>query len=184
MKKSTISAAILTLLTAMCGSTVAEEIKEGDVLQALTNLHPDPGKRLVYTVNYQQAGLIPACAEIKVTDMGRKRMEFEYQGLTYRLDYEGHTKKAGISFQQAAQTYFGPACDKAKMDGLSDTDKEGIKAGMAKVGMTKDGVYFAMGRPPYHANPTMDANEWMYWRNRFARRAITFNSEGTVSGIR
>ena len=165
-------------------ATFAEDIKKGDVLQTLTNLHPDTTKRLIYTVNYQLEGLIPACTEVKVKSMSGKRMEFEYNGVEYKLDYERNIKGAGISFQEAAQSMFGPKCDSAKMASLSEVDQQGIKAGTARVGMTKDGVYFAMGRPPFHANPSLDGNEWMYWRNRFGRRAVEFDDKGIVTGIR
>ena len=182
--RSFISTICLVILSTNASTVFAEDIKKGDTLQALTNLHPDNTKRLLYTINYQQEGLIPVCAEITVKKISRKRMVFDYQGMEYSLNYEKHTKNSGISFQQAAQDFFGPKCDSKKIASLSKTDQEGIKAGTARVGMSRDGVYFAMGRPPLHANPNLDGNEWMYWRNRFGRRAIEFNNEGKVSGIR
>lgn len=185
MKKVALLSALAVIIGLTGAPAQAEDvIKRGDVLQTLTNLHPDNTKRLLYTVNYQQPGLIPVCSEITVTDISGKRMEFTYKGVEYKLDYERNTKGAGVSFQEAAQTMFGPACDQAKIDSLSETDKEGIKYGEPQIGMTRDGIYFAMGRPPIHANPNLDSFEWMYWRNRFARRAIEFNDEGVVVGMR
>lgn len=164
----------------------AEEnrIESGDKLQLLSNLHPDENRRLLYTLNYQQGGLIRACEEVTVVRVTRKKMNFDYQGVTYEIAYEGHSKKAGISFQEALHTFFGKSCDTEKMASLSDIDREGIRRGIAKLGMSKDGVLFAMGRPPYHATPRLDSDYWLYWRNRYGKRGIEFDSDGRVSGIR
>jgi len=162
----------------------AAAIKPGDKLQALSNMHPDNQKNLLYTLNYQLTGvMIPVCAEIVVTKMGSKEMEFTYQGAEYTLAYEGFTKKAGVSFEKAVLTYFGPACDKAKMQKLGAVDQEGIRLGRAKEGMTRDGVLFAMGRPPVHVNPDLNAPEYRYWKNRFATQLIEFDASGKVSAI-
>jgi len=162
----------------------AGAIKPGDKLQALANLHPDNQKNLLYTLNYQLPGvMIPVCAEIVVTRMGNKEMEFTYQGAEYTLAYEGFTKKAGVSFEKAVLTYFGNACDKAGMQKLGAADQDGIKVGRAKVGMTREGVLFAMGRPPIHVNPDLNAPEYRYWKNRFATQLVEFDASGKVSAV-
>jgi len=169
--------------TALAAKSTAA-IKPGDKLQALANLHPDNQKNLLYTLNYQLPGvMIPVCSEIVVSKFGSKEMKFTYQGAEYTIAYEGFTKKAGVSFEKAVLTYFGPACDKAKMDKLGTVDQEGIKVGRAKVGMTRDGVLFAMGRPPVHVNPDLNAPEYRYWKNRFATTLIEFDSSGKVSNV-
>jgi len=158
-------------------------INVGDKLQALANLHPDMNKHLLYTLNYQLPGLIPACSEVTVTKISKKAMAFTHQGLEYQIAYDGFTKDAGVSFEQAVLTYFGPACDKAKMQKLGTDDQDGIRTGRPKVGMTRDGVLFAMGRPPVHANPDLNAAQFRYWRNRFATQVIEFDAKGKVSNI-
>jgi len=70
------------------------------------------------------------------------------------------------------------------MKSLSKIDQEGIASGRAQADMTREGVLFAMGRPPFHANPSLDAPEWLYWRNRFVRTAVQFDEKGIVINIR
>lgn len=159
------------------------EIKKGDKLQALANLHPDMQKHLLYTLNYQLPGLIPVCADVVVTEVGKKKMGFTWQGQEFEIVYEGFTEKAGVSFQQAVQNYFGPACDQAKLKSLGKVDQEGIRTGHPQAGMTREGVLFAMGRPPVHANADLNAAEWNYWKNRYVRMIVSFDSSGKVSGI-
>ena len=158
-------------------------LKKGDKLQTLANLHPDMNKRLLYTLNYQLPGVIPVCSEVTVTKMGSKEMSFTWQGVDYDITYEAFTKGAGVSFEQAVLTYFGPACDRARMQNLGAADQDRIHLGKAKVGMTRDGVLFAMDRPPVHANPDLSVTEWRYWKNRYATELITFDSSGKVSEI-
>ncbi len=160
------------------------EIRKGDTLQTLSNIHPDMVKRVWYTMNYQQSGLIPACEEIIVKKISRKRMVFTWEGIQYTVAYDKHTKKSGVSFQQAISTYFGPKCDQDKINKLSGANKEGFETGVPLIGMTREAVIYAMGRPPFHANPNIKSRSWMYWRNKFARRSVTFDSKGIVKEIR
>jgi hypothetical protein len=159
-------------------------IKKGDKFQTLGNLHPDSDRHRLYTLNYQLPALIPVCSEVTVTKVASKEISFTWQGTEYEIKYDNFTKEAGVSFDQAFRTYFGPACDKAKMEKLGAPDQEGIRLGRAKVGMTRDGVLFAMGRPPVHANPDLTAAEWRYWRNRYGTQLITFDSSDKVTEIR
>ena len=160
------------------------DIQKGDKVQTIANLHPDMQRKVLYTLNYQLPGLIPVCSEITVVKASRKGAVVQYNGQEFEIAYDGFTKGAGVSFQQALESiYFGKACDKAKMQKLGKADQDGIKSGQPKVGMTRDGVLFAMGRPPFHANPDLTASEWRYWRNRFSQMVITFGDDGKVASI-
>jgi hypothetical protein len=175
---------MLAVTAVICSTAVsAAEIKKGDKLQTLINLHPDMNKRKLYTMNYQLGAIIPVCTDVTVKSVSGKKLSFDFQGVDYTLEYDKHTSGAGVSFQEAAQQFFGPACDKAKMNSLSQVDKDGIQSGTARIGMSKDGVLFAMGRPPKHATPSLDNTTWMYWQNRYGKQAIEFDSKGKVTKI-
>lgn len=175
--------ALLTL--SFISSVCFADFKKGDKIQTLSALHPDSAKQLLYTLNYQLQGMvIPPCTEVTVTDVSKSKMKFDWNGVEMTVKSEKHTKKAGVSFQQALSNYFGESCDKAKLDSLSKIDKEGIRLGIVKNGMTKDGVLFAMGRPPIHANPDLSMPTWTYWINRWKRKLIDFNEDGVVVGTR
>ena len=49
--------------------------------------------------------------------------------------------------------------------------------------MTKQGVLNAIGYPPAHVTPTTDLNTWVYWKNRFNKMNVLFNSQGLVESI-
>lgn len=183
--RSVLSAiAALTCLASATPALAGGDIKKGDKLQTLANLHPDMQRHLLYTLNYQLPGLIPVCSDVTITEVHDKKLAFLYEGTKFELEYDSFSKNAGISFQKAAQTFLGPACDKAKMQSLGKIDQDGIQSGHPHVGMTREGVLFAMGRPPYHANMNLETNEWMYWRNRYGKLAVDFGDDGKVSNIR
>lgn len=177
---STLLAAALLLGTQYASA----EFEKGDSLQTLVNLHPDPERKTLSVVNYQLSGdLIPACTDIQVTKVNRKRLHFTVDGQEYVMEYDRNIRKAGIAFQDALAGFFGASCDKAKINSLSQKDKDGIERGTASVGMTKDGVLIAMGPPPQHATESLDANQWMYWINRFNRQRIEFDDKGVVTAV-
>jgi hypothetical protein len=65
---------------------------------------------------------------------------------------------------------------------LSPIDVRGIREGQVYEGMTKKGVVFAIGYPPRHANPTLAANRWLYWKTRHNKIAIYFE-DGLVNHV-
>jgi hypothetical protein len=170
------------LAAAWAVSAGAADISAGDKLQTLSNLHPD--KNVIHSINYQLPGRIPVCADITVKKVSKSAMVFEYSGAEYEFVLDKHTKGAGITLQDAARAYFGPKCDEAKMKSLSKVDQDGIATSRAQVGMTREGVLFALGRPPFHANPSLDSPEWLYWRNRFGKLAVQFDEQGKVVSVR
>ncbi len=166
-------------------ATAHAEFKKGDQVQTLVNLHPDPSRHLLYTMNYQLPGLvIPPCTTVTITKIKDKVMKFKWNDLEYSMVWDKYTKAAGKTVPAIAEDFFGPACDKVKLDKLSAADKAGVKSGMPAVGMSKDGVLFAMGRPPYHVNPDLSMSTWTYWKNKFARTIIEFDDKGIVSKVK
>ena len=67
---------------------------------------------------------------------------------------------------------------------LSSTDLKGIAEGRAQTGMTKRGIRIALGYPARHRTPSLEENNWTYWRNRFGTRTVVFDPKGEVIHIR
>jgi hypothetical protein len=58
----------------------------------------------------------------------------------------------------------------------------GIQQGQVFQGMSKQGVILAIGYPPEHQTPSLEADQWSYWRNSHRRFQVYFVG-GLVSGI-
>ncbi|MEN8182679.1 MAG: hypothetical protein ABFS46_09105 [Myxococcota bacterium] len=153
-----------------------------DGVYTLVNLHPDDVRSKLYAVNYQQQGLIPMCTPVELVALKGNRLTFNVleTGRTYAYDYH---KAAVEPFPQHLERYFGPTCDEAAVSQLGPTDREGIKAGKAMRGMTKEGVIFAIGYPPPHRTPSLEDSRWLYWQARFKTMAVVFDEQDVVTRI-
>ena len=172
-------------LATIATSTLAEDIESlvgQEGVYTLTNLHPDENRGKLFSVNFQQPGLIPLCTEVEILKVKNKRIDFKVKDTSREYKYVHH-KTAGEDVKTNAVKYFGKECNKDKVAKLSEKDQEGIKLGKALVGMSKQGVIYAIGYPPLGANPSMDASTWKYWFNRFNTFAVIFNAEGIVTQV-
>ncbi|WP_444994782.1 hypothetical protein [Aliikangiella sp. IMCC44359] len=178
--------AVLAFFLAGCASVNLVDSSGQDLMKSQnvvlkTNLHPDPVRHRLYTVNYQQAGLIPMCTEVELVELSGKRLVFKVKstGVQYTLDRHRSTADLAVYLHD----YFGTNCNKEKLNDLSDIDKEGIKKGKALRGMSKDAVILAIGLPPKHKTPSLESNQWRYWLNRWKTMVVEFDDSGKVSAI-
>ncbi len=173
--------------TAYAGSNLMDDagvdLFNAPKVYTLVNLHPDEQNSRMYAVNYQLPNLLPLCSEVKLNKLNRKKLEFLVVETGKSYTYLYH-KAAAEPFEKHLLLFFGTQCNKKAVAKLSKKDREGIKIGRAMIGMTKKGVLYAMGNPPRHVNPSLEAREWIYWRNRFKRTAISFDNKGKVTGIK
>jgi hypothetical protein len=145
----------------------------------LVNLHPDEERRQLYSVNYQQLGLIPRCTPVHIDSTSDKGIAFTVTSTGRSYDYAFHDTMVEGPDKHLAR-YFGAACP--ELSGLNPLDMKGIEQGIASVGMTKNGVILALGYPPEHATPSPDGDQWVYWKNRWDRFVVRFDN-GIVVAI-
>ncbi len=172
------------LLTGCAATDYGDGIYEGATVDALVNIHADSARGKMYALNYQFRTVIPMCSKVTITDIGTKEIWLTHNGKRYVYLWDKHTRRAGVSLVDNFKSFFGTGCDTSAVARLSDVDKKGIKQGRALRGMSKAGVEFAMGRPPIHATPSLAADQWMYWLNKFNRQEIIFGENGLVKKVR
>jgi hypothetical protein len=146
----------------------------------LTNLHPHGSK--LSAVNYQQDGLIPVCSAVTILSLSNEKLVFrdEYSWQEYAYFYH---KAAVEPFGRHLARYFGASCPQADLDGLSADERQHVEAGDVAPGMSRRAVIFAIGYPPLHATPRLEAREWRYWRSRSHTMRVVFGSDGRVAEI-
>jgi len=196
MKKLLTATAVLAAVAITgCGSTspstssdVATNnlgITEGATVYTLVNLHADAANNRLHAMNYQLTKLMPICSEFVITDIETKEIELTHKGVEYTYLWDKYTRNAGQSLTDNFAQFFGKSCDEAKtkVSTLSEVDQKGIKRGKPIVGMTKEGILLAMGRPPIHATPELNNDLWTYWVNRWARNVLEFDESGKLKHI-
>ena len=150
---------------------------QSDKLVTLTNLHYDPAKTVFYSQNMQMPALLPMCTAVTVGARTPDEITFTVDSTKVLYTYELRSKATPEGLDSNFARYFGPACDSAAVRALSDLDRRGIKTGQALVGMTKQGVIFAIGYPPKSHTPSTDGNAWRYWHSRFDTFLVYFDAD-------
>lgn len=146
----------------------------------LVNLHPDEERRQLYSVNYQQLGLIKRCEPVTIDASSKRGIQFTVKSTSRQYNYEFHDSMLGTPEDHLARI-FGASCPELPA-GLNPLDMMGIDKGTVGEGMTKQGVILAIGYPPEHANPSQDSDQWTYWKNRWDRFIVKFDG-GVVASV-
>lgn len=187
MRKLLIASIVSWVILMFSGASLAADAQSmvnAPGIYTLTNLHPDLENRRLYSTNYQLSYLIPVCTEVEITKLSKKKMKFKVKETNIEYEYLLHRKATPGGLNANIEKHFGPDCPQNEISSLSKIDQDGIKNGQPAVGMTKRGIIIAMGHPPEHVTPSLDQDLWMYWRNKFARRSVTFGADGKVSELR
>ena len=181
--KSVISAVALVLILAAGVVFAADEdypLVGASGVYTLVNLHPDEQRHRLYSVNYQQSGLIPLCSKVTIESVDKRKMTFRLvDGHEYEYIFHNSLREP---IAKHLDKRFGKKCETASVEKMSEVDRKGIRAGTVLPGMTKRGVTLAIGYPPEHATPSLDSDIWTYWKNRFGKMKVTF-ANGKVSEI-
>ncbi len=168
--------------------------KYGDTVYNRFNIHyyigVTRGNRTEYKASYanwvkpgkpEEHGILPPNTELRISRWrggflltvteDRKQIFFQYNARNMN----------GLGLAD----YFKLILSKEKVtyEDLSAKDKEGIKAGKALPGMTKQGVKIALGYPALHKTPSLDLNRWVYWQNMFRSMAVNFK-DGKVASVK
>jgi hypothetical protein len=175
-----LSLLVLVALSACGGSVKYAYTKQ--VVYTQTNLHVDE-RGQIWSTNYIDGSVLPRCTQVMIDRVTRKQMSFTIQGAGSRHAYLFHTRSLNEDIPTHLNRYFAPACDTAKIEAMGEADKAGIRDGKVYAGMTKDGVVLAVGYPPAHRTPSLDADTWVYWKTRYATLEVIF-VDGAVQFLR
>jgi hypothetical protein len=140
------------------------------------NLHPDEKRQRLYSVNYQQPGLLPLCTRVTIESVTSGEMVFAVVDGGRKYTYIFHNSLQD-PIAKHLDRYFGVTCNRARVDALSKIDRDGVLAGQVRIGMSKDAVILAIGYPPEHMTPRLDAGPWRYWKNRFNTFLVHFEGD-------
>lgn len=151
-------------------------------LYTLTNLHPDEASGRMYSLNYQQVGLVPMCTPVTVNAFDERQLTFTVDESRRRYVYYFDDTMVR-SHADHISMYFGRECTRPEPGPFTDEELAAISAGKVVEGMSKAAVVYAIGYPPGHATPNLDVDEWSYWKSRHDRIAVTFD-QGRVVNVR
>lgn len=127
------------------------------------------------TTNYRKGRLIPINTPVGLLSLEPDRAILGIIQTGEPLIIENVAKYTldpmPIAFSKVAGT------TKVDLSQFTDAEREAILAGQVKPGMRKKAVIAAIGYPPQHQTPSLDANDWRYWANRFDTFVVHFNHD-------
>jgi len=146
----------------------------------LVNLHPDDEE--LSSVNYLDGDeLLPLCTPIRVSFLNTEVLSFDVlaTGKEYTYEFDDSMKESPA---EHVTKFFGTSCNAGVVASFDAVDQQGIREGKIVEGMSKQAVLLAVGYPPEHRTPSLDADRWVYWESKFDKVEVTF-ADGRVVEI-
>lgn len=142
----------------------------------------------IWSINYKKGALIPAGSRVTGVNLttGRNpRLDFSWDQSGMRFSVHIQPKfHPGINPSQYASRMLTPATLEQLTEGFTQDEMLCVTRGIITAGISKKACLVAYGYPPEHFTPSLDADRWYYWVNRFMKKELVFDAQGlTVSGI-
>lgn len=129
--------------------------------------------------NYWRGTLVPVNTKVKLASLGPKTFIIEILdgGARVRIENNNYSKR---SMAEVAKNMLAPnpvPVEKYGKKFLGD-----IKAGVPRLGMTKEQVIITRGYPPGHKTPSLDGSRWVYWSSRYVTYTFAFTGDVLTEG--
>jgi len=138
----------------------------------------------ISSINYATGTMIPAGTELSsikvVGGLGRKpfiKLTTKEGGEEFRI-YFKIKFHPGVTAKEFMKRMITDKPFEQLTKGLSAKEIEAIKEGRLVVGMSKEAVIMTRGYPPEHKTSSVKNDKWLFWENRFRKKAIHFDKEG------
>lgn len=175
MNKRLAVAAILVLASGL-GNTASA----ADRLFTAYNMWFEMPQKM-YSTNYQKGNILPAGSEVKDVNRSSRKLEFVDVKSNTKFTIEFVAKHhPGVTPDQWIDRLLTPRDLSTLTRGFSADEIKAIKAGQAKVGMSRKAVLVSVGYPPEVATASPDLDVWKFWRDRFRSYLVKF-TDGKVS---
>lgn len=155
-------------------------LREDAPVYTLTNLHAEEEK--VSAANFQYPDVIPVCSRVTLLGARKDYLEFRVEETGREYWYQNHGA-VGEPFADHLARYFGPLCPKAELAALTDAERDAIRAGIVRTGMSKEAVILAIGYPPKRDTRTTELPRWRYWTGSRADFIVVFGDDGRVAEV-
>ena len=161
-------------LVAACKGPAVPNPLNGQTRYLCCNLHYE--KPHISDVNFQQGALIPFGTQVRILEVRGDSVKFEAAGNPpIQLDLRYGRKFIG--FDQYLDRVFVTTDPRTHLKKVPAKVVKLIEQGSVEPGMTREQVLMALGYPPAHRTPNLDAPEWHYWQNRWHQFVVYFDGD-------
>ncbi len=163
--------AAVLVLVAGCGRPTARlpHPLVNQVRYLCCNLHYE--KPEITDMNYLRGKVIPFGTRVEIREVGTHRVDFETAGHP-RISLVLKQGAGELTMEQYLDRIFlvddpyarfPKLAGDAKAAAEADRTRRMMEEGTVTVGMTREQVLTALGYPPAHRTPRLDAGVWTYW---------------------
>ena len=165
------------------GDAVAEELLNTPVYTRV-GMHFDAnrGRFLMYSSNYISMGhYLPPGTQLTLTKVSRKGFELtDDDGSNYVISYV--PKHSMMSMAEWREQHFSES-PVSLPESLTDDERDAIRSGEVRKGMSREAVFLAIGYPPKSNNASLQSDVLKYELRRFMSRSIRFDNDDKVEQI-
>ncbi|MBF0384416.1 MAG: hypothetical protein HQL27_00955 [Candidatus Omnitrophica bacterium] len=152
---------------------------EGKIYYTAVNIWYEDPKDILST-NYHKGRLLPINTQVKIGTIRKSGITFtDNDNMAYMIKIV--IKHTPNTLEDVFNNYFSES--QISLLSLNGEEKRNVEAGTIGVGMSKKAVIAAYGYPPAHMTPSLESNQWKYWKDRFRNFFVFFNNEGNVIRI-
>jgi len=148
--------------------------------------------------NYQKGVIIPYGTSVQIIEVRKNSVTFQPVGhpeltLVERwgkktLPMEEYLNRIFVTEDPRTRVRSGAAPAGKKKDKHAvdqgekgDSLRKNLEQGIVTEGMTRAQVLMALGYPPVHRTPSLDAPAWTYWENRWVTFIVHFDGDKVAS---
>ena len=132
------------------------------------------------TTNYRKGTLIPINTPVSLVSIDSDKVYLKLTNSGQSLSIENVPKYTKDDMPTAFLKIVG--LNKVNLSAFTKSEQKSILAGKVKKDMSRKAVLAAIGYPPPHQTPSLNANEWTYWASRLNTFVVRFN-HGKVEDI-
>ncbi len=154
------------------------DAKKGDTFYTQFSFFYEDNTHL--TTNYRKGTFVPVNTEVTFVKAGSNSLYFKLPN-GEQLKVENVKNYSGENIEGIFKRTVGK--EKVDLSKYSAKEKQNILTGEVDAEMSKDAVIKALGYPPKHQTPSLESDNWRYWRNRFKTFIVHFEN-GKVTSIK
>ena len=135
----------------------------------------------IFAINFKKGTLVPVgtpVTGVRLFGGSKARLDFQLSG-GLRCSLHLQPKFApGVTAEAFANRTLSEQPREQLIAGLSDHERECVERGVVTKGMSRRAVLLSFGYPPEHFTPSLEADRWYYWLNRFMKKELVFGADG------
>ena len=180
-----ISLVIFLMLLFHVPSVHAKKEVAGKTFYTTANIwYENPAK--IYSTNYHRGAIIPVGTKVTIKKVASDEIKFvDERGIGFTVIYLQKHSAPNTTIWNYFDQYFSeenPMRKSGPFEKFSKNEKNNIKIGQIKEGMSKSAVLMSYGYPPTHRTPSLESDVWIYWSSRFMKITVYF-TDGKVFNI-